>query len=99
MRVADQILHWEDGKMIIFDDSFEHEVLYHNEINESRLLLYFDFWHPDLRPEQRNAEPRDFDEYGHLIYGLPKTFLSLNFPMEKIGRYNYLSYKNPYSFQ
>ena len=53
MRVGDQILHWEEGEMIIFDESFEHEVFHYNENNESRLVLYFDFWHPDLRPEQR----------------------------------------------
>ena len=52
MRVGDQILHWEEGEMIIFDESFEHEVFHYNENNESRLVLYFDFWHPDLRPEQ-----------------------------------------------
>ena len=66
LRVADQILHWEDGKMIIFDDSFEHEVWHYNERNESRLLLYFDFWHPDLRPEQRFWRPMQFDAYGNL---------------------------------
>ena len=86
MRVADQILHWEDGKMIIFDESFEHEVLYYNERNESRLVLYFDFWHPDLIPEQRTSKAADFDEYGHLIHRVTKAFLSIDFPTEKIGR-------------
>ena len=85
MRVGDQFLHWEDGKMIIFDESYEHEVLYHNERNESRLVLYFDFWHPDLSPEQRVERDGDFNEYGHLIYDVPKTHLSLEFPTKKIA--------------
>ena len=56
--------------MIVFDESFEHEVFCHNEKNESRLVLYFDFWHPDLRPEECIERDGDFNEYGHLIYEL-----------------------------
>ena len=26
LRVTDHFRHWQDGKMIIFDDSFDHEV-------------------------------------------------------------------------
>jgi beta-hydroxylase len=25
IRVADQVLHWEEGKALVFDDHFEHE--------------------------------------------------------------------------
>ena len=71
--------------MIVFDESFEHEVFYHKEKNESRLVLYFDFWHPDLRPEERIERDGDFNEYGHLIYEPPKTYVSLDFPTEKIA--------------
>ena len=55
---------------IIFDDSFEHEVWHYNERNESRLILYFDFWNPDLRPEKRVWQPIQFDAYGNLIPNL-----------------------------
>lgn len=37
---------WEEGKVFIFDDSFEHEV-WHNG-TEFRLVLIVDVWHPEL---------------------------------------------------
>ncbi|KAL3290047.1 hypothetical protein HHI36_023418 [Cryptolaemus montrouzieri] len=46
IRVAEQIRGWEEGKLIIFDDSFEHEV-WHNG-TEVRLVLIVDVWHPEL---------------------------------------------------
>ena len=55
---------------VTFDDSFEHEVWHYNERNESRLILYFDFWNPDLRPEKRVWQPIQFDAYGNLIPNL-----------------------------
>ena len=42
---------WEEGKAIIIDDSFDHEV-WHNG-SSFRLILIVDFWHPDLTPQQR----------------------------------------------
>lgn len=42
---------WEEGKALIIDDSFDHEV-WHNG-STFRLILIVDFWHPDLTPQQR----------------------------------------------
>lgn len=42
---------WKEGKVLIFDDSFEHEV-WHNGTNV-RLVLIVDVWHPDLTEEER----------------------------------------------
>ena len=36
---------WEEGKCIVFDDSFEHEVWH--EGDEPRLVLLLNFWHPE----------------------------------------------------
>lgn len=36
---------WEEGKCIVFDDSFEHEVWH--EGDSPRLVLLINFWHPD----------------------------------------------------
>lgn len=46
IRVANETLEWEEGKLLIFDDSFEHEV-WHNGTSD-RLVLIVDFWHPDI---------------------------------------------------
>ena len=51
IRVANEQREWTDGKVIVFDDSFEHEV-WHNG-TEFRLVLIVDFWHPDLTMQQR----------------------------------------------
>ncbi len=37
---------WEEGKVIVFDDSFEHEVW--NDSKQERIVLLLNFWHPDL---------------------------------------------------
>lgn len=42
---------WQEGKFLIFDDSFEHEVWHEGE--GLRLVLIVDFWHPDLTEQQR----------------------------------------------
>uniref|UniRef100_A0A182PNF1 Aspartyl/asparaginy/proline hydroxylase domain-containing protein n=1 Tax=Anopheles epiroticus TaxID=199890 RepID=A0A182PNF1_9DIPT len=53
IRVAEETRSWENGKWLIFDDSFEHEV-WHNG-TETRLVLVVDFWHPDLTESQRRT--------------------------------------------
>ncbi|CAG2242163.1 ASPH [Mytilus edulis] len=53
IRVGQEKRTWKEGKFIIFDDSFEHEV-WHNG-NELRLVLIVDFWHPDLTEEQKKT--------------------------------------------
>lgn len=42
LRVEDKVCHWEEGKLLIFDDSYRHEV--QNNTDEERivLLLHFD---------------------------------------------------------
>lgn len=44
---------WQEGKMLIFDDSFEHEV-WHNGTGV-RLVLIVDIWHPDLTDDERET--------------------------------------------
>ncbi|XP_055944906.1 aspartyl/asparaginyl beta-hydroxylase-like isoform X2 [Argiope bruennichi] len=53
IRVATETRTWEEGKVILFDDSFEHEV-WHNG-TESRLVLIVDFWHPELTAYQKKS--------------------------------------------
>lgn len=44
IRVDDQILHWEQGKVILFDDTYEHEV--RNDTDETRAVLFLDIDRP-----------------------------------------------------
>uniref|UniRef100_A0A4W3JU17 Aspartate beta-hydroxylase n=1 Tax=Callorhinchus milii TaxID=7868 RepID=A0A4W3JU17_CALMI len=43
----------EEGKVVIFDDSFEHEVW--QDANSYRLIFIVDVWHPELTPQQRRT--------------------------------------------
>ena len=55
MRVASERVGWQEGSVVIFDDSFEHEVWCHQPEEHSRNLFIFDVWHPALTLEQRLA--------------------------------------------
>jgi beta-hydroxylase len=44
IRVHDQIRTWEEGKVIIFDDTYEHEV--RNDTPDRRVVLFVDFDRP-----------------------------------------------------
>lgn len=44
IRVDDQIKAWENGKVIVLDDTYEHEVW--NDTDEERVILLFDFDRP-----------------------------------------------------
>jgi aspartate beta-hydroxylase len=56
MRVAEEIVTWEEGKCVVFDDSFEHEVWHHGD--EPRVVLILDVLNPFLRPEEQRLEQR-----------------------------------------
>ncbi|XP_066982296.1 aspartyl/asparaginyl beta-hydroxylase-like isoform X7 [Macrobrachium rosenbergii] len=53
LRVADQMVSWEEGKIIVFDDSWEHEV-WHNGTTK-RLVLIVDVWHPELTDYEKKS--------------------------------------------
>uniref|UniRef100_A0A8C5ATI8 Un-named hu7910 n=1 Tax=Gadus morhua TaxID=8049 RepID=A0A8C5ATI8_GADMO len=53
IRCTNQTREWEEGKVLIFDDSFEHEVW--QEAASYRLILIVDVWHPALSAHQRQT--------------------------------------------
>lgn len=44
IRVNDQICHWKEGKVLIFDDAYEHEAWNHTD--KTRVVLFVDFVKP-----------------------------------------------------
>jgi hypothetical protein len=52
-RVGNEIRQWEVGKVLIFDDTIEHEAW--NDSGEDRVVLIFDIWRPELTEEERRA--------------------------------------------
>ncbi len=46
IRVESEARTWEEGKCLIFDDSYMHEVWHHG--TEVRMVILWDIWHPEL---------------------------------------------------
>jgi hypothetical protein len=53
MRVGKETKKWEEGKCLVFDDSWEHEVF--NRSDCFRAVLLVDMWHPDITFQQRRS--------------------------------------------
>lgn len=51
IRVGTDWHTWTEGKVIMFDDSWEHEVIHTGQ--ETRIVLILDIWHPELPENQR----------------------------------------------
>ncbi|WP_324806566.1 aspartyl/asparaginyl beta-hydroxylase domain-containing protein [Sphingomonas sp. LY29] len=58
-RVGNEVREWQVGKLMVFDDSIEHEAW--NESGKNRLVLIFDIWRPELSEQERR-------EVGALFY-------------------------------
>ena len=50
LRVGDVTRTWQEGRCLVFDDSFTHEVW--NSGDRDRLILVVDLWHPDLTDDE-----------------------------------------------
>jgi beta-hydroxylase len=44
IRVGDDVRHWEEGEVMLFDDTHEHEVW--NDTDETRVVLFLDVVRP-----------------------------------------------------
>jgi hypothetical protein len=52
-RVGNETRSWESGKLLIFDDSIQHEAW--NRSQEKRFILLFEIWRPELTADERGA--------------------------------------------
>jgi len=53
LRVGNETREWDEGKLLIFDDSIEHEAK--NPTAERRIVLIFDIWRPELSLAEREG--------------------------------------------
>lgn len=51
-RVGNDVRDWREGKAWAFDDTIEHEAW--NNSEETRVILLFDIWRPELTGEERS---------------------------------------------
>lgn len=65
IRVGAETRGWNEGELMIFDDSFEHEAW--NRGTRDRTILLFEIWRPDIDADEREQLTRIFsaiDTYG-----------------------------------
>ena len=48
IRVGDQVRHWQEGRSLVFDDTYEHEAW--NDTDGERVVLFLDIKRPLRRP-------------------------------------------------
>ena len=51
LRVGNEWRAWEEGKLLIFDDTIEHEAI--NQGSSRRVVLLFEIWRPEIDDEER----------------------------------------------
>jgi aspartate beta-hydroxylase len=59
IRVGPLTRTWHEGKALVLDDSYEHEVW--NETSSQRVVLLVDLWHPDVTLVERKEIVALFD--------------------------------------
>ena len=62
LRVGNQTRAWEPGKLLIFDDSIEHEAW--NRSDAIRIILLFEVWRPELSAEECAALTAMYEAIG-----------------------------------
>jgi aspartate beta-hydroxylase len=53
LNVGGEVHHWQPGKVVVFDDTYEHEAW--NRSQQTRVVMIFDVWHPGLTEVERLA--------------------------------------------
>jgi len=53
MQVLANSIEWRANEVVVFQNCFMHHTW--NNTPHDRILLYFDFWHPDLSDDERTA--------------------------------------------
>lgn len=80
IRVADQVAYWEEGKSLIFDDTFPHEVW--NDTDDYRVVLFLDIARPLRFPLS-------------LINGIVFALIGLS-PIVQVARGNHQSWEKQF---
>ena len=52
LRVGDKWKTWEEGKVYVFDSSWEHEVIHEGQ--DLRIVMILDIWHPECPDNMKN---------------------------------------------
>ena len=83
IRVGPEARHWDDGKCLVYDTTFEHET-FNPSADEERVVLHVDFWNaastrvPAARPAAAAAGALSDAELAAMqkVYALRERFLA-----------------------
>jgi aspartate beta-hydroxylase len=53
LRVGGEVHEWKPGRVVVFDDTYEHEAW--NRSPQTRVVMIFDIWNPHLTEAERAA--------------------------------------------
>jgi aspartate beta-hydroxylase len=53
LRVGTEVHAWQEGRVVVFDDTYEHEAW--NRSGRTRVVLIFDIWNPHLTQAEQAA--------------------------------------------
>lgn len=53
INVGGELHHWQEGRVVVFDDTFEHEAW--NRSKKTRVVMIYDIWNPYLDDAERAA--------------------------------------------
>lgn len=70
LRVGNETRPWKEGEALIFDDSIEHEAW--NRSRETRVVLLFEIWRPEISHDEREALTAIFETINH-YQGIPEA--------------------------
>ena len=65
LKVDTQTQTWKEGEPLIFDDSYLHSA--HNNSDQTRVVLIFSIWHPNLTDTEKYAIQRSFTVRQHWL--------------------------------
>ncbi|PXW70058.1 aspartyl/asparaginyl beta-hydroxylase [Blastomonas natatoria] len=69
IRVGNETRRWQHGKLLIFDDSIEHEAW--NRGSATRIILLFEIWRPEISQDERAALTTIFESIA-AFGGMPR---------------------------
>lgn len=70
LRAGGQLHVWQEGRAMVFDDTFEHEAW--NRSDRPRVILLMDTWNPHLQPVEREAVTRLVEGIGDFNAQVPQ---------------------------
>lgn len=77
MRLCNITTGWTEGRALVFDDSFEHEVWHNGSL--PRVVLIVDAWHPDMTEQDRMDSIHELEEKERYL-SIKKTFEKNRWP-------------------